>query len=262
MGFKTSVCIEAMYTELPFLDRFKAAKDDGFDYAEFWQWRDKDIDALKAAADAAGIGISVFSGDADFSLVNPAEKNDYLSFLEKSADVAVKLGAKGLMLHSNSLDSEGTVLNSFDDLSDTVKTCAMFDMLCECAKIGQKTGVCMYLEPLNITVDHPGYYLSSSQVAAEMIQLIGSDKLKILYDVYHMQINEGSLCASIAKYADQIGHIHFADFPGRHEPGTGEINYKTVLECIGKTNYKGMIGYELFPETDTQTAVKAIMKLH
>ena len=71
MKFMRSACIEPMYYEIPFLDRFQAAKDDGFEYVEFWSWTDKDLDAVKAAAEKAGIGISGFNGDADYSLIDP-----------------------------------------------------------------------------------------------------------------------------------------------------------------------------------------------
>lgn len=96
-------------------------------------------------------------------------------------------------------------------------------------------------------------------MAAEMTRLIGSPMLKVLYDVYHMQLNEGSLCDTIRAYADQLGHIHVADAPGRHEPGTGEINYANVFACLEAVGYTGRIGFELMPKTDTATAVKAIM---
>jgi hydroxypyruvate isomerase len=98
-------------------------------------------------------------------------------------------------------------------------------------------------------------------MAAEMIRLIDSDKLRILYDVYHMQLNEGSLIDTITEYIDTIGHMHIADAPGRHEPGTGEINYANIMKQLTKLNYSGIVGSELFPEHDTATAVKAIMSI-
>ena len=83
MKFDRSACIEPMYSEIPFLDRFQAAKDDGFEYVEFWSWTDKDLDAVKAAAEKAGIGISGFNGDADYSLIDPTHKEKYLEFLKQ-----------------------------------------------------------------------------------------------------------------------------------------------------------------------------------
>ena len=248
-----------MYSEIPFLDRFQAAKDDGFEFVEFWSWTDKDLDAVKAAAGKAGVGISGFNGDADYSLIDPTHKEKYLDFLKKSVAAAQKVGAKSVTIHSNALGDAGIVVNHYTELSDTVKLCSMYDMLLECAKIAEESGIAMNLEPLNITTDHVGNYLTTTRMAAEMTRLIGSPMLKVLYDVYHMQLNEGSLCDNIKAYADQLGHIHVADAPGRHEPGTGEINYTRVFQALEDCGYTGRVGFELFPETTTANAVKAIM---
>lgn len=259
MKFERSACIEPMYSELPFLDRFQAAKDDGFEYVEFWSWTDKDLDAVKEAAEKAGIGISGFNGDADYSLIDPTHKEKYLDFLRQSVAAAQKIGAKSVTIHSNALGDGGIVVNHYDDLSNTVKICSMYDMLLDCAKIAEESGIAMNLEPLNITTDHVGNFLAHTQMAAEMTRLIGSPMLKVLYDVYHMQLNEGSICDTIKAYADQFGHIHVADAPGRHEPGTGEINYHKVFDCLAEAGYTGRVGFELFPATTTAEAVKAIM---
>ncbi|MDF1494954.1 TIM barrel protein [Caproiciproducens sp. CPB-2] len=254
-----SACIEPMYAEIPFIDRFQAAKNDGFGFVEFWGWTDKDLDAVKAAAEKADIGISAFNGDADFSLVDPTHKQKYLAFLKKSVAAAKKIGAKSVTIHSNALGEGGVVVDHYAKLSDTIKICSMYDMLIECAKVAEESGIAMNLEPLNITTDHVGNFLAHTRMAAEMTRLIGSPMLKVLYDIYHMQLNEGSICDTITKYSDQFGHIHVADAPGRHEPGTGEINYHKVFECLESIGYKGRVGFELMPKTTTAEAVKAIM---
>lgn len=116
----------------------------------------------------------------------------------------------------------------------------------------------MNLEPLNITTDHVGNFLQTTRMAAEITRLIASPKLKVLYDVYHMQLNEGSLCDNIRAYGDQFGHVHVADAPGRHEPGTGEINFHKVFACLEDVGYRGLIGFELIPETTTENAARVI----
>lgn len=256
---KKSACIETLYAELPFLDRFQAAADDGFDLVEFWSWADKDLEAVKEVAAHAGIAISGFNGDAGYSLVDPTHKKPYLAFLQRSVEAADKVGARSVTIHSNALGDGGVVVNHYTELSDTVKLCSMYDMLLECAKIAQQSGIIINLEPLNVTTDHVGNFLAHTCMAAEMTRLIGCPRLRVLYDVYHMQLNEGNLCDTIAAYADQFGHIHVADAPGRHEPGTGEINYHKVFACLEEHGYIGALGFELFPETDTATAVQAIM---
>ena len=259
MKFQKSACIEPMYAELPFLDRFRAAKNDGFDFVEFWGWTDKDLDAVKAAAEAAGVGISGFNGDAELSLIDPARKKDYLEHLKKSVAAAQKLGARSVTIHSNGLGDGGRVICSYPELSDTVKLCTMYGTLLECAKIAEDSGIAMNLEPLNITTDHVGNYLATTRMAAELTRMVGSPMVKVLYDVYHMQLNEGSLCDNIRAYGDQFGHIHVADAPGRHEPGTGEINYRSVFACLEEIGYTGLIGFEFIPKTTTAEAVKAVL---
>ncbi len=258
---KVTACIETLFTELPWQERFKAAKEAGFDYVEFWSWTDKDLDEIKRLAEEAGIGISGFNGDADYSLVDPTHKEKYLEFLGKSLAAAQKIGAESVTIHSNALGDGGIVVNHYTELSDTVKLCSMYDMLKEVAVMAEQTGITCNLEGLNITTDHVGNFLKNTQMAAEIIRLIGSPKVKILYDVYHMQLNEGSICDTLSKYIDTVGHIHIADAPGRHEPGTGEINYPNVIRHLRKLGYEGKIGCELFPKKDTETAVKAIMSI-
>ena len=88
----------------------------------------------------------------------------------------------------------------------------------------------MMLEPLNIRYDHAGYFMENTQTAADFIGVLGSPYVRLLYDVYHMQINEGDICNSLEKYQDMIAEVHIADVPGRHEPGTGEVCYPRVVK--------------------------------
>ena len=123
---KTSACIDALYGEIPFLERFQAAKDDGFDAVEFWGWPEKDLNAVKEAAEKAEIPICGFNGDADLSLIDPEQTEAYMEYLEKSVETAKFLGAPCVTIHSNGLGDGGIMINAYENLSDTVKTCTMF----------------------------------------------------------------------------------------------------------------------------------------
>lgn len=259
MNLRKCACIETLFTELPWRERFRAAKDAGFDFVEFWGWPDKDLDETGNLAESAGVGIAGFNGDADYSLIDPAHKKRYIEYLGRSLEAARRVGASSLTVHSNALGEGGIVVNRYPELSDTVKLCSMFDTLRDCAPIAEEYGVTLHLEALNISTDHVGNFLVNTRMAAEICRLIDSPRLKILYDVYHMQLNEGNLCDNIGAYIDQIGHVHVADVPGRHEPGTGEINYRHVFAHLERVGYAGLIGYELFPRMTTKDAVRAIM---
>lgn len=258
---KKSACIETLFTELPFGDRFKAAADAGFDFVEFWSWTDKDLDLVAKASAKAGIRVASMSGDRDYSLVDPAHRKPYVDFLRKSLDAAKKIGCPVLVIHSNALGEGGKVVDHYAGLSRTVKLCAMFDALREIAPLAEKAGATLALEALNTKLDHVGNFLETTAMGAEMTRLIGSKNLKVLFDAYHMQMNEGNLCDTLTANIDQIGYIHVADVPGRHEPGTGEIAYANVFRHLERLGYAGVVGFELFPKQGTAEAVKAIMGL-
>ena len=117
-------------------------------------------------------------------------------------------------------------------------------------------------KPLNVLVDHQGHYLSTSAEGFAILDEVGSPHVKLLYDIYHQQISEGNLIATIKASAARIGHFHVADVPGRHEPGTGEINYANVLRAIDAAGYGGYVGLEYRPQAraaDSLNAVKAIV---
>ena len=259
MKLRRAACIDALYGELPFLERFRAAKDDGFDAVEFWSWTDKDLPAVKAAAERAEIPICGFNGDAELSLIDPDQRAVYLAFLRRSVKAAQFLGAASVTIHSNGLGEGGAVIHDYRELSHTVKLCALFRGLEDCARIAEDSGVSMNLEPLNVKRDHVGNFLQTTRMAAELIQLVNSPKLRVLYDAYHMQLNEGNLCGTIRRYAGTFGHVHAADAPGRHEPGTGGIFYSAVYRALEESGYVGLVGYELFPLRTTAEAVRAIM---
>ena len=200
MALRKCACIDTLYTELDWLDRFQAAKNDGFEAVEFWDWRIRDLDATREAAEKAGIAISGFNGDADYSLVDPTHKQKYLDYLKQSIAAAKKVGAASVTIHSNALGDGGIVVNHYDNLSHTVKLCSMYDTLLACAELAEKEEINLNLEALNITTDHVGNFLATTQMGAEIVRLIGCPRLKLLYDVYHMQINEGCICDTISNY--------------------------------------------------------------
>lgn len=258
---KFCACIDTLYTEHPFQERFSLAKADGFESVEFWDYRHHDLDVLKQWAEEANIAISGFNGDADYSLVDPAHKEKYLEALAKSIGAAKKIGAESITIHSNALGDGGIVVNHYSELSNTVKLCSMYDTLKECAELAEKNDININLEALNVLTDHVGNFLETTQMGADMVRLIGCDRLKLLYDAYHMQLNEGKICDTLSKSIDVIGHIHIADAPGRHEPGTGEMNYQNIMRHLKNLNYQYRVGSELFPLYDTETAVQAIMNI-
>jgi hydroxypyruvate isomerase len=258
---KKSLCIEMFFTDKPFEERFRLAKESGFDYIEFWSWTDKDIPEIKELCHKHALGIASFSGDRNLSLIDENQRTDYIRFVERSLDVAGFLGCENLVIHSNGLGDGGVVLNSYDHLSCLQKIEAMAETLKVLAPRAEKAGVTLLLEALNTRVDHPGNFLSSTAQAAELAGSIGSRWIKILYDAYHMQIMEGNIIDTLRKYMDRIGYIHIADVPGRHEPGTGEIHFPNVMTALRELGYEGFVGFELSPLLEPDKAASLLLAL-
>ena len=106
------------------------------------------------------------------------------------------------------------------------------------------------IETLNVLVDHKGYYLATSEEGFRMVDAVGSPRVRLLFDIYHQQITEGNLIANITANLGKISHFHLADVPGRHQPGTGEINYLNVFRAIAAKGYTGFLGLEMWPTVD------------
>jgi len=121
----------------------------------------------------------------------------------------------------------------------------------------RQAGIRLLIEPIN-TRDIPGFYLTHTQQALDLIAEVGSDNLYLQYDIYHMQVMEGDLATTIEKNLKRIPHMQLADNPGRHEPGTGEINYPFLFEFIDRIGYTGWIGCEYKPATTTDAGLSWI----
>jgi len=249
---RLSVCIEMIFRELPFLDRIDAAADAGFDCFEFWNWRSKDIKGILQKKQKRGLAVSTFCVEPMGRIVDSNTRHEFITGVKDTIDVAHKLECPRLLV---------TTGNETEGVSRRTQHKSIVDSLKEAAKLVEKADVTLLLEPLNILVDHRGYYLSSSKEGFEIIREVDSPNIKLLYDIYHQQITEGNLIETITKNISLIGHFHVGDVPGRHEPGTGEINYANVLKEIDKTGYDGFIGLEFKPVTDGKEALNKVRKI-
>jgi hydroxypyruvate isomerase len=128
------------------------------------------------------------------------------------------------------------------------------------APIVEKEQVMLILEPMNGRVDHPGHCLYGSQDAMRICEAVGSEFVKINWDLYHMQISEGDLCGHLREGFGKklIGYLQLADHPGRNEPGTGEVHYNRVLQEIYDQGYRDYVGLELRPKTTELAAAQAV----
>lgn len=236
---KLSVCIDAVFMGKDIKEAVSSVKDAGLQAIEFWTWQDKDIPALKKNAAANGIKISAFCTDF-ISLVDGTKREEYLDALKRTIDTAKELGCKTI------ISQTGAEMSCPREIQHT----NLVEGLKACVPVLEENDITLVIEPLNVRVDHAGYYLSSSDEAAEVIKEVGSDHVKMLYDIYHQQITEGDLIRRIKEYMPYIGHFHAAGNPGRHELYNSEIDYKAVISAIKETGFEGYIGLEYFPQDD------------
>ncbi|MGA2111637.1 MAG: TIM barrel protein [Anaerolineales bacterium] len=258
---KASICIEMIFTEMPFLDRIRAAADVGYDAVEFWTWEDKELPAIRDAAVRAGIEISAFQSNRGGTLINPEHRPRFLQGIQESLTRANAMGVRSLFLLTDELGPDRSVLHRFPGLSEEAKRQSVLEGLKMLAPLAEKAGVTLNLEPLNTLVDHPGYWLNHSRPGLELVLSVNSPSVRLLFDIYHMQVMEGNLIETLTANVKAIGHVHVADVPGRHEPGSGEINFARVFEALNRAGYEGYVGMEFSPTGNARKAATEALAL-
>ena len=234
---KSSVCIEMVFTEVPFLERIGKAAEAGFDAVEFWNWDNKDLPALKAAVEEAGIGIASFQSNLGGTLIHPEQRDGFVASIAQSLEKAREVGSPGLFLLTDELGEDRSVRFQYPELTAEEKYESVLEGLKLIAPLAEKAGVTLVLEPLNSQVDHVGYFLDRSATGFELVRAVDSPYIKLLYDIYHMQIMEGNIIQTLSGNLDVIGHVHVADVPGRHQPGTGELNFANIFQALREAGY-------------------------
>ena len=252
---KLGLCLEMALTSLPFEDRVKTAARLGFKNVEIW-WVDSVFkgtpDQLAKLAQANGVTITntvinAPDGSVGSGLTDPRKSKD--AWLER-ARMTINYTKEAQI--SNTIFLTG---NRVPDLTDRQMLESVIEWTKPVVDMAEKAGVTLLLEPLNDKYDHPGHWLTSSDLGAEICRRIGSKRLRILFDCYHMQIMEGDLVNHIKRNIDVIGHFHSAGVPGRHEVFTGETNYPFVLSQIEQLGYQGVFGLEFAPSMNDEVSL-------
>ncbi|TWU17409.1 Hydroxypyruvate isomerase [Novipirellula galeiformis] len=247
---KPSVCIDAVFENVPLGDAVKSVADAGIKAFEFWCWWEKDLDELRKWRDAEGMAISACCTKF-ISLVDPAQRSDYLAGLEASIAAAKQLDCPVLI---------SQVGDAREGISRQQQHQSLIDGLREAAPMLESSGVTLVIEPLNELVDHAGYYLIRSEEAFEIIDAVNSPRVKVVFDIYHQQISEGHVIHNLVQNIDKIGHFHAAGNPGRHELTTGELNYEQIFAAIRATEYDGYVGLEYWPQHDPPTGLRQVAR--
>jgi len=255
---RISLCLEMIYRDLPWTARIERAAAAGVQAVEFWDWRNKPLEEMSAAAKAAGLEIAAFSGNREHAPVDSRQHDGLEREVAASAETAARLGCRSLMLLSDTLGPAGESRNACDGVPPQEKRANVVAALRRLAPIATRHGLTLQLEPLNTRVDHRGYFLEHSQAALEILEEVGHPAVKLLYDVYHMRTMGESATEKLAACGSRLGHVHAAGVPGR---GSLDPEYAAVAEVLEQQNYDGYVGLEFAPSGDPDDAVRAAVQL-
>jgi hydroxypyruvate isomerase len=248
-----SANLSFLFPELDFLDRFGAAARAGFTGVEFHFPYAHDKAVLAEVVLTSGVEVVLFNlpagnwaaGDRGIAC-HPERKAEFQDGVGRAIEYAEALGCTRLNCLAGGFAS--AVLSAPTLRERAFET--LIDNLRFAAAVTQRAGIRLMLEPLN-TRDNPGYLIPTTREALQVIDAVDSRNLFLQYDIYHAQNMEGDLARTIEKNIVRIGHIQIADNPGRHEPGTGEINFPFLFARLQQLGYAGWIGCEYAPSGDT-----------
>lgn len=241
--------LSILFKEVPFLERFGLAAEAGFAAVEFW-WPGHETDPgdVERAVREAGLGVALFNFDAgdmpmgDRGLVSdPARQGQFRENVPVALELAGAVGCRRLNVLAGH-EIEG--LERGEQLSLARENVRF------AADQASEQGIGLVVEAVN-TFENGPYLLSTTGQAAEFVESVGRENVRIQHDFYHMQRMEGNLVANLRRYVGHVGHVQIADSPGRGEPGTGEIHYPFVLAQLERLGYDGFVGLEYEPTTET-----------
>ncbi|MBX5241393.1 TIM barrel protein [Rhizobium sp. NLR22b] len=245
-----SACIEWLFAEDgdSFPDRIRRAHAGGLTAVEFWRWTDKDLDAIEAALKETGLAVTSLVAEPMIALTDAANRKAWLKGLADSVTVAKRLGAPVLIAQA------GDDLAGF---SREEQRRALSETLKPGADILKGSGVRLGVEPLNIRIDHIGYFLDSTREGLDVVDDVARPEIGIVYDIYHSAVMGERTEDVLDGRLDRVFHVHVADHPGRNEPGSGGIDLARRLDWIFANGYAGAVGLEYRPTKPGADAVKA-----
>lgn len=253
MSWTLSPCLEWLFADgdAQFAERVRAAARAGFRQVEFWTASNKDVELLTGAIEEAGVLVTAFVSEPAARIVDSATHDAFLEGIERSCALATRWRAQNLIVLS------GDVM---PDVPRAVQHDAIAVALDKAGSMAKDTGVAIALEPLNL-VDHPGYFLDSTVEGLDIVRTVGRPNVKLLFDLYHSVVMGEDTREVLANSRGLVGHVHIADAPGRHEPGTGAIDWGRALETLRGSGYDGALGVEYRPATDTVSSLEFLRRV-
>jgi hydroxypyruvate isomerase len=253
--FQLSVMLWTVFTNLPFEQRLEKVAEAGYRnvelVGEYDKWTEEDFKRANAKRKELGISFDCTAG-LKHGVSIPEHRQALLAELHHALPIMEQIDCPTMILLSG---------NKVPGMPREVQHQCCIDTLKAAAEVVQGKSIDGKLVRLLLeTIDpeeNPQYYLTEIAEALEVVQAVGHPQVQLLYDFYHEQIAAGNLIAKIEKSIPNLGLVHIADVPGRHEPGTGEINYQNIFRRLAELNYRGMVAMEFHPTGDPVTQLRA-----
>lgn len=248
-----SACIEWLFqVEHPdFCDRIRAAKAAGLGGVEFHMWRNKPLDEIERTLAETGLALTSLLVEPRVQLVDPGARDAVLTAVRESLPIAQRLKSPALVLASGPIVPGAT---------RPAQHAAMVAVLRAAAPLAEDAGITLLLEPVNTMVDHPGVYLDRTPEGLDVIEEVGSPHIRLLYDMYHSTAMGESPEQVLGPRMQLVGHVQIADSPGRHEPGSGAIDWPHYLGVLRAKGYMGALGLEYRPSGPTLASLQLTRK--
>ena len=253
-AYPMSVMLWTVHTDLPFDQRLEKVAEAGYHATqlvnEYKDWSNEDFVRYRRKRESLGITFDAVSG-INHSLCDPAQRPALLQEIQAHLNVMEQLQSSRLILLSGNRIEGISHAQTHADCVETVKAVA---------DLAAAKNVEILLENID-PIENPNYFLTSITEIFQVAREVNHPNVKVLYDFFHEQIAEGNLIAKLQPNIDLIALVHVADVPGRHEPGTGEINYSNIFKKLHELNYRGNIAMEFMPTGDTVKSLKAAKAL-
>lgn len=237
---KFAACIEWMFAEGhdDLAGRIRAAHAAGVTGVELHLWREKPLDAIEKALDETGVRLRSFCIEPRCSIVDPADHENVLSAVADAIPVAQRFNGAGMVLASGFTRADVPVQEQFD---------AAVSVLKRAAAMAQDAGTVLWLEPVYMVLRGQRMFVDTIGRGLDIVAAVDSPALRLLADVYHSAQTQEDFAQAVGQRMPLIAHVQVADTDGRHEPGTGTIDWAGVMAVLREKGYEGEIGLEYFP---------------
>lgn len=255
---KFAANLSMLFTEIDFLDRFQAAANAGFKGVEYlFPYAYDKQELAKRLKDNGLVQVlhNLPAGDWEAGergiACHPDRVEEFKQGVARAIEYAQALGCPQVNCLAGKIPTGVTPAAAHKTFVDNLRYAA--------AEL-KRAGIRLVIEPIN-TFDIPGFFLSRTDQALAIIAEVGSDNLRVQYDIYHAQRTEGEIANTLQKHLARIAHVQLADNPGRNEPGTGELNYPFLFAHLDRIGYQGWVGCEYKPANGTEAGLGWLEKI-